>query len=67
MCFMKCVKGISLSIFTFAQLIQPICTVNEVDFATSLLRDMTKHGFVPNSSSCQTLIHALTKYEGALV
>ncbi|KAH0704056.1 hypothetical protein KY285_018334 [Solanum tuberosum] len=50
-------EGNSPSAFTFAQVIQAKCVVNEVDSASSLLRDMTKLGCVPNALShhCRTL------------
>ncbi|CAN4076261.1 unnamed protein product [Withania somnifera] len=54
-------KGISSSVFSFSRVIQALCTVNEVDSACSLLRDMTKHGCVPNSVIYQILIRALPK------
>ncbi|KAG5570485.1 hypothetical protein H5410_060251 [Solanum commersonii] len=41
-------KGNSPSAFTFAQVIHAKCVVNEVDSVSSLLRDMTKLGCVPN-------------------
>ncbi|KAK6774079.1 hypothetical protein RDI58_029318 [Solanum bulbocastanum] len=37
-------KGNSPSAFTFSQVIQAKCVVNEVDFASSLLRDMKNKG-----------------------
>ncbi|XP_017215359.2 pentatricopeptide repeat-containing protein At5g64320, mitochondrial-like isoform X1 [Daucus carota subsp. sativus] len=55
-------KGISPTVFTFGVvMMKALCMVNEVDSACSLLRDMTKHGCVPNSVIYQTLIHALCK------
>ncbi|KAG5578733.1 hypothetical protein H5410_049360 [Solanum commersonii] len=50
-------KGNSPSAFTFAQVIQAKCVVDEVDSGSSLLRDMTKLGCVPNALShhCCTL------------
>ncbi|WMV12890.1 hypothetical protein MTR67_006275 [Solanum verrucosum] len=50
-------KGNSPSAFTFSQVIQAKYVVNEVDSASSLLRDMTKLGCVPNALShhCRAL------------
>ncbi|KAH0650106.1 hypothetical protein KY284_030018 [Solanum tuberosum] len=50
-------KGNSPSAFTFAQVIQAKYVVNEVDSASSLLRDMTKLRCVPNALShhCRAL------------
>ncbi|KAG5628861.1 hypothetical protein H5410_000578 [Solanum commersonii] len=47
----------SPSAFTFSQVIQAKYVVNEVDSASSLLRDMTKLGCVPNALShhCRAL------------
>ncbi|PQQ00757.1 pentatricopeptide repeat-containing protein [Prunus yedoensis var. nudiflora] len=50
-------RGISPNVYTFGVVLKALCMVNEVDTACSLLRDMTKHGCVPNSVVYQTLIH----------
>ncbi|BBH00650.1 Pentatricopeptide repeat superfamily protein [Prunus dulcis] len=57
----NCPKGYLSNVYTFGVVLKALCMVNEVDTACSLLRDMTKHGCVPNSVVYQTLIHALSK------
>ncbi|KAJ0017725.1 hypothetical protein Pint_09483 [Pistacia integerrima] len=59
-------KGASPTVYTFGVVMKALCMVNEVDSACKLLRDMTKHGCVPNSVVYQTLIHALGAIQEAL-